>query len=194
MEGVLLNLPVKAGQRVEPGALLASIGNLLDLQVETGINEVDASYLKAGDKVEISNNALIRTPFLGHIEYISPIAVIEKLSQGEQTQVKIRVAVDKVEESANLKPGFNVNLKVILHHKDEALLVPYEAVIKSNDQEMVFVVDKEGNVSERTIQTGLSNELFFEVLSGLEVGERVILSPGQQIKNGIKVKTNDPNK
>lgn len=121
MDGVLLNLPVKKGQRVEQGTLLAEIGDPGKLQIETGINEIDAAQLKAGDKVEISNNALLEEPFGGHIEYISSVAEVIKTSQGEQTQVKIRIAVNQTEKINVLKPGYNVNLKIILDNKKEAL-------------------------------------------------------------------------
>jgi HlyD family secretion protein len=59
MDGVVLNLPVKTGQEVEAGALLAQIGNPNDLQLETGINEIDAAQLKPGITVEITNKALL---------------------------------------------------------------------------------------------------------------------------------------
>jgi HlyD family secretion protein len=104
------------------------------------------------------------------------------------------VIADKVDETSKLKPGYNVNLKVILYQKDKVVMVPYEAVIENNEKDMVFIADNDGNVSERYIEKGVSNELYYEVYSGLQAGEKVILSPNQQVKNGIKVKQNDSNK
>lgn len=193
MDGLLLKLPVKKGQRVEAGTLVATIGDPEELQIETGINEADATELKRGDKVEISNNALLDSPFIGHIEYVSPVAESVKLAQGEQTQVKIRVALDKTENNTNLKPGNNVNIKIILHYKNDVLLVPYEAIVKINKKDMVYVVNKDNIVEEREVTTGFSNELFFEIVSGLEAGEKVVLSPGQQIIDGVKVIVNAEN-
>lgn len=193
MDGLLLKLPVKKGQRVEAGTLVATIGDPEELQIETGINEADATELKRGDKVEINNNALLDSPFIGHIEYVSPVAESVKLAQGEQTQVKIRVALDKTENNTNLKPGNNVNIKIILHYKNDVLLVPYEAIVKINKKDMVYVVNKDNIVEEREVTTGFSNELFFEIVSGLEAGEKVVLSPGQQIIDGVKVIVNAEN-
>ncbi|MGI6066447.1 MAG: efflux RND transporter periplasmic adaptor subunit [Bacillota bacterium] len=187
IDGVLLNLPVKEGQEVETGTLLAQIGNPDELQIETGINEIDAAQLKVGDKVEISSNALLDEPLSGSIDDISPIAEVVTTSQGEQTQVKIKVSVDKSEEMAVLKPGYNVNLKVIIHEKEEALLVPFEAVVENGEKDLVFVVGVDGIVSQREVKTGLSNELFVEIISGLNEGEKVVLSPGEEIKDGVKV-------
>ena len=92
-EGILLNLPVKKGEEVDIGTLLAQIGNPDNLQIETGINEIDAAQLTVGDKVQITNNSLLTEPLEGRIEYISPIAEVVPTSQGEQTQVKIRISV-----------------------------------------------------------------------------------------------------
>jgi len=49
------------------------------------------------------------------------------------------------------------------------------------------VVGQDGIVAAREVQVGLSNELFTEISSGLQVGEKVVLSPGEQIKDGVKV-------
>lgn len=189
-EGIVLNLPVKAGQEAEIGTLLAQIGNPSQLRIETGINEVDAALLKVGDQVEITNSALLKEPLLGSIEAIAPTAEVVPTSQGEQTQVKIRVNVPATEGESPLKPGYNVNLKVVLQQKEQALLVPLEAVIEGEGQKLVYVVGQDGIVTEKEVQTGLSNELFMEIVAGLQVGEKVILNPDGQIKDGVQVIVN----
>jgi len=187
IEGVLLNLPVKKNQRLERGALLAVVGDTANLQVEIGINEIDAALLEIGDKVEITYNTS-KDIINGTVTYIAPMAELVKLAQGEQSQVKIKVDVDKNMVIAGLKPGYSVNLKIVLNHKDEALLVPYEAVTRLAGKDIVYVVDSDGTVREKEIVTGLSNDLFYEVVSGLNPGDMVVINPGQQIKEGIKVK------
>jgi len=187
MDGVLLNLPVKKGQKVEVGKLLAQIGNSDNLYIETGINEVDAARLKVGDKVEITNNALLTESLQGTVEYISPIAEAVTTSQGEQNQVKIRITVDTGRGIDQLKPGFNVNLKIILEQKDKTIVIPLEAVVQNAKKELVYVVGQDNIVEEREVRTGLSNELFTEIISGLSVGEKVILNPSEGIQNGVKV-------
>ncbi|SHN88185.1 efflux RND transporter periplasmic adaptor subunit [Desulfitobacterium chlororespirans] len=189
-DGTVLNLAVKAGQEVENGTLLAQIGNPAQLLIETGINEVDAALLKVGDQVEITNSALLKEPLLGSIEAIAPTAEVVSTSQGEQTQVKIRINVPATEGESPLKPGFNVNLKVILQKKEQALLVPLEAVIDGEGQKLAYVVGQDGIVTEKEVQTGLSNELFMEIVAGLQVGEKVILNPDGQIKDGVQVIVN----
>lgn len=187
LEGILLNLPVKKGQEVDAGTLLAQIGNPDNLQIETGINEIDAAQLTVGNKVQITNNSLLTEHLEGRIEYISPIAEVVSTSQGEQTQVKIRIVVETDRKIEQLKPGFNVNLKVILNQKDKAIVIPVEAVIEIDGRELVYVVGENGLAAEREVETGLSNELFTEVIAGLSPGEHVILSPDEQIKDGVKV-------
>ncbi|MGI1659582.1 MAG: efflux RND transporter periplasmic adaptor subunit [Desulfitobacterium sp.] len=191
-DGLVLNLIAKAGQEVEPGSLLAQIGNPANLQIETGINEVDAAQLSIGDKVEITNNALLSEPLMGSIEAIAPTAEVVSTAQGEQTQVKIKISVPEGETP--LKPGYNVNLKVTLNQKEEALLLPLEALIEGDGQKLVYAVGSDGIVSEREVQVGLSNELFAVIISGLQVGEKVILNPDEQIKDGVQVMTDDQSK
>ena len=137
--------------------------------------------------MQITNNSLLTESLEGRIEYISPIAEVVPTSQGEQTQVKIRIAVETDRKLEQLKPGFNVNLKVILNQKDNAIVIPVEAVIENDGKKLVYLVGEDGIAAEREVQTGLSNELFTEVIAGLNVGEKVILSPDEQIKDGVKV-------
>jgi len=193
MDGTILSLPVKENHPVQAGTLLVSVGNLEELQIETGINEVDAFELEVGNIVEITSDGILQEAVKGTIEYIAPIAQLERTSQGEQTQVKIRVAVE-VEDGFKLKPGYSVNMKVILNQKDKATLVPYEAVTQRDGKDVVFVVDNEGQVVSREITLGLSNALFFEVISGVNTGEKVILNPTDRIQAGVRVKVNDQNK
>ena len=74
------------------------------------------------------------------------------------------------------------------------MLVPFEAVVDNGKKNSVFVVGGDGMVSEREVRTGLSNELFIEIISGVKVGEKVVLNPGKDIKNGSKVIADAPGK
>lgn len=192
-DGRVLKLDVKEGQPVQEGTHLVTVGKLGELMIETGINEIDAAELAIGDKVEITSEGIFAEPFIGVIDYIAPIAELESTSQGEQTQVKIRVAVDNIENS-KIKPGYNVNLKIILAEKEKALLVPYEGVTQREGKDVAFVVDADGYARKREITLGLSNALFFEVLTGLDKDEKVILNPTQMIKEGTKVMIHDQNR
>lgn len=190
MEATILTLPVDPGDYVEKGELLVTLGDLNNLEIETGINEVDAKDLKIGDKVEINSAGILKEPIYGYIEYVSPVAEVVETQQGEQTEVKIKVKVDGAGNKL-LKPGYNVNIKIILDCKEDAIIVPYEAVVKKEGNDYVYVVDKEGSVRKQDIILGLSNALFFEVTEGLKEGEQVILNPGEDISDGIKVEIND---
>jgi HlyD family secretion protein len=121
---------------------------------------------------------------------LMPLAELVNTSQGEQTQVKIRIAVEEAKSLGQIKPGFNVNIKVMLAEKDQALLIPYEALVRENNREVVYVVGQDAVVSKKEIEIDLSNELYFEVLSGLKAGDKVVLSPDEQIQDGVKVMVN----
>jgi len=192
IEGTILSLPVKENHPVQMGTLLASVGNLLEMQIETGINEVDAADLQIGNEVEITSEGVLAEPSRGVIEYIAPIAQLERTSQGDQTQVKIRVSVE-AKEDFKLKPGYSVSMKIILVEKDKAVLVPYEAVTQRDGKDIVFSIDNEGKAIAKEIQLGLSSALFFEVISGVSAGEKLVLNPTEEINDGVRVKVNDKN-
>jgi HlyD family secretion protein len=65
------------------------------------------------------------------------------------------------------------------------LRVPTQA-IRQNDK--VLVVNQESRLQERTVETGLTNWAFTEVISGLKEGDQVLLSSDQDVKAGMQVK------
>lgn len=189
IDGHVLKLDVKSGEPVGKGKLLAVVGKLDQLEAEIGINEIDASRVTLGDKAEIHGSGLSSEKYKGEIIYIAPIAELVRTASGDQNLVKVKVALDQREYE--LKPGFSVNAKIILEEKPQALVVPFEAVVERSEKTVVFVVDEENIATQKEVEVGISTELYKEIISGVEVGEKVIVEPPQELKDKAKVIIND---
>jgi membrane fusion protein (multidrug efflux system) len=80
------------------------------------------------------------------------------------------------------------NLSILIDEKQNTLLVPVDAITVVNGQESVYVI--KGNVAElRSVTTGLTNDGYIEILSGLEQGETIVTAGQSNLTDGARVET-----
>lgn len=87
-----------------------------------------------------------------------------------------------------LMPGMYAEATLTLEHKNSALVVPLQAVNQSGGQASVLLVDANNMLQERKIALGLETANDAEVLSGLNEGDRVVVSDRSGLKPGLQVK------
>ncbi|MGA1865514.1 MAG: efflux RND transporter periplasmic adaptor subunit, partial [bacterium] len=77
------------------------------------------------------------------------------------------------EEKYLLKPEMTANVKIITAEEDDVLLIPIDAVLRRQGEPYVEVVNQDGNIMERSIETGIDNGEKIRVINGLEEGEEI---------------------
>lgn len=184
MDGVVIAVEVAEGDHVNPGTRLVTIGNTDKVEVTAGVSEADSGRLKIGQKVKVTAAALPDREFTGVLHSVSPGALVQAGDRGSQIEVPVIVRITG--DSQGLRTGYTVDLTITTVDREEALVVPYEAVAEKEGQRRVYVVEN-GTARERKVETGLNTELYTEIKSGLKEGETVIVSPGDTLKNGDKV-------
>lgn len=189
LEGTVLKKLTEPGQYASAGTPIFLIGDLESIQIRAFISEVDAGRLEVGQLVNIRGRAFLGQEYEGVITKIYPIA--ESTVQDQTRQTTVAVVIDVKSEETVLKPGYTVELKIIIAMEKEALLVPYEAVVNQDAKQIVFVVGKEGIVEKRSVELGIRNDFFIQITGGLSPGDAVILNPGAELTEGIVVSTSD---
>jgi len=76
------------------------------------------------------------------------------------------------------------NIEIVLNHKGEALVVPETAVLDDVNEQIVFV-EKNGRYYPRVVKTGLRENGFVQILSGLEPGEKVVIKGSYALKSRL---------
>ncbi|HBP38660.1 MAG TPA: hypothetical protein DD640_07970 [Clostridiales bacterium] len=84
--------------------------------------------------------------------------------------------------------GFNLDAEIQTASAEDVLLLPAEAMKKELGEYYVFVIDSAGKLSRRAFVPGIQSELFAEVLSGLQAGDRVVLNPTNDLRDGMAVR------
>lgn len=187
-EGTVLRMAVNPGEPVNKDKFLFCVGKTDFLEVVVFVNEYDAIKVKEEQPVQIYSEAIAEKTYQGHVAQIAPLAEVEETSAGPESKVKLKIALDEFTEE--LKPGFTVNVNILLDEKAAALLIPKEAVLERDGESLVFIYD-EGIAKKRIVQQGLSTDLLQEITLGLHAGEMVILNPNQDFQDNLKVKANN---
>ncbi len=167
--------PYRLGDRVEAGDAPVTIYNLNKMQIRCQIGEMDISRVQRGQDAFV-------VPSRGGERYRGKIALVEELAKEANvweggTPGKrvfgVLVALDET-DPARLRPGMTVDLEVVLERLPETILAPIRAVFAESDGHVVYRTG--GRALERVpVTIGPRNDLFVEIHSGLQAGDRIAL-------------------
>jgi HlyD family secretion protein len=153
------------------------------LYISTPMDEIDAPKVQVGMPARITLDAWPGKIFNGQVRRIAPYVVeVEKQAR------TVDVESDFVDENPDIKrllAGFSADAEVIIEHRDHVLRVPTQALIEGK---RVWLVGPDNKLIDRTVQTGLSNWAYTEILSGLKQGDRVVTTLDREgLKAGAAV-------
>ena len=186
-DGTLYSLPVRAGDYVKLGDLLAEMADLHRVRVRAFIDEPDLGGLEAGEPVIISWDALPNRTWLGKTEII-PKQVVP---HGTRSVGELLCAVNN--DKLELLPNINVNVRINSRQRMNVLAVPRGAVASEGEHRFVFVVKAKqlgvgkSTLEKREIQVGIADATSYEVMSGLQEGEMVALPGDVELHDGMTV-------
>lgn len=166
--GIVGDLKISNGFYIKPDITLLSISNLDKIWVEAEVFERQLQMVSSGDNAIVTSEAFPSKSWTGVVDYIYPV-----LDPKTRT-LKVRIKLDNVDQL--LKP--NMYMQVSFKHeiKEEMLLLPRQAVIRTGSSDRVVLALGEGRFKSVNIQTGRYSENNVEVLSGVIDGDRVVVS------------------
>ena len=186
ISGTILDLPVKVGQVVAPGTLLAQVGSDNQLEVKTELLSDGLRRVKTGQTTHITAPVLGEQALTGQVSKIYPRAYEKTSALGViQRRVPVIIALN---QSTNLQPGYEVRVAIETLRKEGVILLPRESVRLTEDGHYRVLVVNEGRITERSIEIGEKNQQWVEVIKGIKVGETVVRDGSQELKEGSRVK------
>jgi HlyD family secretion protein len=188
-DGTLYSLPVKAGDYVKTGDLLAEMADLHRVRVRAFIDEPELGALEPGEPVKISWDALPNRTWTGKTEVI-PKQVV---ARGSRSVGELLCAVNN--DKLELLPNINISVRIHSNERTNVLTVPRAAVDSESGHRYVFVITKNGlsvggksRLQRREIHVGIADATSFEVISGLQEKEMVALPGDTVLHDGMAVK------
>ncbi len=166
---------------------LLDIGDPERLEVVTEVLSADAVRIKKGALVYFERWGG-EEPLKGRVTTIEPAGFTKVSSLGVEEQ-RVKVIADILTmpgEARKMGDGYRVDAKFVIWEGASVLKVPVSALFRHGEGWAVFVV-KNGRARRRPLEVGHMNGIFAEVLSGLVEGETVVVHPGDEVDDGVRV-------
>ena len=200
-------------------ATLLTISDMSVLETIVKVDETDVARISLGDSAVVQIDAFADTTFVGKVVEISHSSVRGASASGSTTEqaVDYEVRVQLMNPPQETRPDFSATAKVVTDVRTKALSIPIIALtvreneelagadsavrvganatptkeVGKRDVEGVFVVGTDNKVTFRPVKVGIAGDRYFEVLSGLKAGEKIVGGTYQairELKDGALVK------
>lgn len=168
VEGVVVKKDVIQGMYIEPNMTLYEIADLSTVWVNADIFEYEIPYVREGQHAVMTLGSIPGREFEGRITYIYPYL------DPQSRSVKVRFEFPNPKLA--LKPEMYGDVTIHSGDTRSVVAIPGEAILRTGLSALVFVDRGEGRFEPREVKTGMQSEGFTEIISGVEDGEKVVVS------------------
>ncbi len=176
IDGYILERRVNIGDPVDAlgsrngGTVLCILADMDMLVFRGTVDEIDVGHLKEGMEARIQVGALPECLLNGTLDEIS----LKAQQRNNATVFEVRLSFERPEEVV-LRAGYSATANILVQNKENILLIPERVIERRNGETFVRVMkEPAGSDETRQIETGLSDGLMTEVISGLDEGQRVL--------------------
>lgn len=164
--GKVIKKTSKTGDSIETGVgssvIMAVIADMSKIVFDISVDELDITKLSVDQSVNITADAFEERRFMGRVDYVSSIGT----TSNGVTTYPVTIEITNPD---GLIPGMNVDANIVVESKENVLMVPVSAVNRGNT-----VTVKNGTETKRVkVETGINNDDFIEIISGLNEGDIV---------------------
>jgi HlyD family secretion protein len=187
-DGTLYSLPVRQGDFVKAGDLLAEMADLHKVRVRAFVDEPEIGGLRPNEPVRITWDAMPDRIWQGVTEII-PKQVVPR---GTRSVGELLCSVNN--DKLELLPNVNVNVRINSQERSNVLVIPRGTVASESGKRYVYVVRAaefgvgKKVLEKREIQVGIADSVHYEVLSGLNAKDLVALPGDVELHDGMYVK------
>ena len=173
-EGMVIDVPVKEGSFViesntfNEGTTIATVANMKDMIFEGKVDESEVGKIKEGMKLDLLVGALQDEKISAELEYISP----KGIEEDGAIQFEIKAAVN-LNNELFLRAGYSANADIVLQVRDSVLAIKENDLLFENDKVYVEIETGEQLFRKQKIETGLSDGINIEILSGITADQKI---------------------
>lgn len=175
-KAILTYINNQVGAQVPQGTQVAIISDLSHFKVE---GEIADTY---GDRVAAGGKAIVK---IGTEKLEGVVSSVTPLSKNGVISFSVQLMDDN---NRRLRSGLKTDVYVMNAVKEDVMRIANASYYVGRGEYDLFVMDAEDEVVKRKVQLGDSNFEFVEVISGLQPGDRVVVSDMSQYKNKAKLK------
>ncbi len=185
--GTVMNIVEENNAFIPHGKACAAISDLNNLEISAYLGEAYISAVSVGDDCIIKIPALCDEELSGKLEKIMPYAATSfSLSGSSKIETELKISLP--ERSDILKPGYSAVVKIVTDLRENAVIVPFEAIGQDTDDREYVLCLNNKKAEKIYIITGKELADKCEVVSGLMGNERLILNPEKVPERCISVR------
>lgn len=214
-DGIVTNLPVREGETVVPGiqdtngSVLMTLADVSVITAEVKVDETDIVNVALGQPADVTVDAIPGKVFKGHVTEVGDQALLRstglatsQTTSGQEEAKDFKVVITLDRPSDELKPGLSTTAKIVTATRQNAIVIPIQALVMRNPNEKaaqapgtvsassdadptlnpkdvqgVFVLRNEkGKLRAHfvPVTTGITGLTNIQVLSGLEPGDEIV--------------------
>jgi len=185
MAGWILRIPDASERVVAQGAPVLTLGDLTKLEIVAELLSSEAVKVKPGMPLLVEGwggDQALRAK----VRLVEPYAVTKVSALGIEEK-RTNVIADFVDPPGPLGDGFRITARIVIWQADNVLKVPASALFRCGDGWCVFTIEQD-RARRRAVSIGQRNPLEAQVLGGLDEGQTVIRFPGNQVREGARVR------
>ena len=167
-DGVVASLSVRDGMYIKPATRVMSLADLSSVWLLAEVFERQADWVEVNQPAEVTLAFLPGRTWEGRVEYIYP-----SLDPKTRT-LKARLRFPNPDEA--LKPNMYANVIIYGGPKDDVVVIPIEALIRTGREERVVIALGKGRFESRTVRAGIESGEWVEVIEGVQPGEDIVVS------------------
>jgi len=176
LSGTILEIPVEVGDQViaannfNAGTSVAIIADLSQMIFEGKVDEAEVGNLTNGMKIIVSMAAIPNKEFDAKLKFVAP----KGTEEGGAVQFKIEAEL-ALDDDTFVRAGYSANGALVVNSKTDIMVIP-EAVLqfdRRTQQPYVEIEISDQNFERREIETGLSDGIKVEILSGVEMTDNI---------------------
>ena len=186
--GRVLRVLQESARVVPAGFPLVEVGDPGDLEARIEVLSRDAVAIQPGARVLLEKWGG-PAALTGRVRVVEPSAFTKISALGVEEQ-RVYVVVDflePLEKRPTLGDAYRVEARIVTWESADVLKAPAGALFQRGGAWQAYVLDG-GTARLRPVKVGHSSGLETEILEGLKAGERVVVYPGDQIADAVRVK------
>ena len=170
-DGVITEVSYEAGDRLTTTGALFSYATSDDMRISVDVTQEDIVDLQVGDAVDITFTAYPEDSYTGSILSINTTATSDYSNTVSYTvEISVEGALEK------LYGGMTADVIFVTEEKEDILYVSRKAIVEENGKTYVYRKTALGGRELAEVETGITNGVDIEILSGLEEGDTIYLA------------------
>lgn len=169
---------VSPGSLVSPGQEITTLDDIDLIKLDFTVPEVLLADLRVGQEIEARSSAFPSQVFVGRVATIG--SRVDPITRS----ITIRAHIENTDRF--LRPGMLLTVQ-LYQGRGAATVIPEEAIVPIEERQYVYVVDSENKAMQVEVTTGRRSPGSVEVISGLEVGQKIVIDGTMNLRPGADV-------